>query len=83
MAKVKKSGLGRDFNSLFEDNFIDTKKNAAEIIRISDIEPDPNQPRKQFDEAELTALSASIAEYGLLQPIVHPIYNRLCAMKRQ
>ena len=70
MAKVKKSGLGRDFNSLFEDNFIDTKKNAAEIIRISDIEPDPNQPRKQFDEAELTALSASIAEYGLLQPIV-------------
>ena len=70
MAKVKKAGLGRDFNSLFEDNFIDTKKNAAEIIRISDIEPDPNQPRKQFDEAELTALSASIAEYGLLQPIV-------------
>lgn len=70
MAKVKKSGLGRDFNSLFEDNFIDTKKNAAEIIRISDIEPDPNQPRKQFDEAKLTALSASIAEYGLLQPIV-------------
>ena len=70
MAKVKKSGLGRDFNSLFEDNFIDTKKNAAEIIRISDIEPNPEQPRKQFDEAELTALSASIAEYGLLQPIV-------------
>lgn len=70
MAKVKKSGLGRDFNSLFEDNFIDTKKNPAEMIRISDIEPNPDQPRKNFDEAELAALSASIAEYGLLQPIV-------------
>jgi ParB family chromosome partitioning protein len=70
MAKVKKGGLGRDFNSLFEDNFIDTKKNAAEVLRISDIEPNPDQPRKHFDETELMALSASIAEYGLLQPIV-------------
>ena len=70
MAKVKKSGLGRDFNSLFEDNFIDTKKNAAEIIRISDIEPNPDQPRKTFNDEELASLAASIAEYGLLQPIV-------------
>lgn len=70
MAKVKKAGLGRDFNSLFEDNFIDTKKNPAEMIRITDIEPNPDQPRKTFDEAELASLSASIAEYGLLQPIL-------------
>ena len=70
MAKVKKAGLGRDFNSLFEDNFIDTKKNPAEMIRISDIEPNPDQPRKTFDESELLSLSASIAEYGLLQPIL-------------
>ena len=70
MAKVKKAGLGRDFNSLFEDNFIDTKKNPSEIIRISDIEPNPDQPRKNFDEAELASLAASIAEHGLLQPIV-------------
>ncbi len=70
MAKLKKGGLGRDFNSLFEDNFIDTKKNPAEMIRITDIEPNPDQPRKTFDEAELASLSASIAEYGLLQPIL-------------
>ena len=70
MAKAKKTGLGRDFNSLFEDNFIDTKKNAAEMIRISDIEPNPDQPRKHFDEEALATLSASIAEYGLLQPIL-------------
>ena len=53
MAKVRNTGLGRDFNSLFEDNFIDTKKNPAQMIRISDIEPNPDQPRKNFDEAEL------------------------------
>ena len=70
MAKVKKAGLGRDFNSLFEDNFIATKNNPAEIIRITDIEPNPDQPRKNFDEAELASLAASIAEHGLLQPIV-------------
>ncbi len=70
MAKLKKAGLGRDFNSLFEDNFIDTKKNPAEMIRITDIEPNPEQPRKVFDEAELATLAASIAEYGLLQPIL-------------
>jgi ParB family chromosome partitioning protein len=70
MARLKNTGLGRDFNSLFEDNFIDTKKNPAQMIRISDIEPNPDQPRKTFDEAELSALSASISEYGLLQPIL-------------
>ncbi len=70
MAKVRNTGLGRDFNSLFEDNFIDTKKNPAQMIRVSDIEPNPDQPRKTFDEAELSSLSASIAEYGLLQPIL-------------
>ena len=70
MAKVRNTGLGRDFNSLFEDNFIDTKKNPAQMIRISDIEPNPDQPRKTFDETELSSLSASIREYGLLQPIL-------------
>lgn len=70
MAKVKKGGLGRDFNSLFEDNFIENKKNTAEMLRITDIEPNPDQPRKRFDDTELLALSASIAEHGLIQPIL-------------
>lgn len=70
MAKVKRGGLGRDFNSIFEDNYVDTKKKTAEMIRLSDIEPNPEQPRKTFDEAELTALAASIAEFGLIQPIL-------------
>ena len=82
MAKTKKAGLGRDFNSLFEDNFIDTKKNPAEMIRVADIEPNPDQPRKSFDESELASLSASIAEYGLLQPILVTESNLLAGTYR-
>lgn len=69
-AKLKKSGLGRDFNSLFEDNMIEKARGAAEMLRISDIEPNRAQPRKYFDEGELASLAASIATFGLLQPIV-------------
>ncbi|MCQ2354842.1 MAG: ParB/RepB/Spo0J family partition protein [Clostridia bacterium] len=68
--KTRKGGLGRDFNSLFEDNMIETEKGAVELIRLSDIEPDRAQPRKKFDEAELASLAGSIATFGLLQPIV-------------
>ncbi len=70
MAKNKNIGLGRGLDSLFEDNSFDTKKKPAEMIRVTDIERNPDQPRKVFDEAELASLSASIAEYGLLQPIL-------------
>lgn len=69
-SKARKAGLGRDFTSLFEDNMIDSDKGAVEVIRLSDIEPDRAQPRKNFDEDELSALAASISTFGLLQPIV-------------
>ena len=69
-AKLKKSALGRDFNSLFEDNMIEKARGAAEMLRISDVEPNRAQPRKYFDEEELAALAASIATFGVLQPIV-------------
>ncbi len=70
MAKNKNVGLGRGLDSLFEDNSFDTKKKAAEMIRVTDIERNPDQPRKVFAEDELASLAASIAEYGLLQPIL-------------
>lgn len=69
-SKTRKAGLGRDFTSLFEDNMIDSDKGAVEVIRLSDIEPDRAQPRKNFDEDELASLAASISTFGLLQPIV-------------
>ena len=70
MAKNVRSGLGRDFNSLFEDNMVESAKGVSVMIRLSDIEPNKAQPRKKFDETDLAALAASISELGLLQPII-------------
>lgn len=75
-----KKGLGRSFESLIPDDLLDesfdptaTDDHAVSDLRnikLSDISPDPNQPRRHFDEQALTELSASIAEHGVLQPIV-------------
>lgn len=70
MAKRKLGGLGKGLDSLFED--LPPEEGAeSEVTRLPlrEIEPDPDQPRKNFDEEALAALSASIAENGLLQPI--------------
>ncbi len=65
---VKKGGLGRGFNSVLDENAID---NGGLIeIEISEIEPNKEQPRKDFDEEALSELANSIEKHGLLQPIV-------------
>ena len=70
MAKTR-SGLGRDFYSLLDDNVLASDKaNAASSIRISDIEPRSDQPRKTFEREPLENLADSIAQFGVLQPIV-------------
>lgn len=69
MAK-KTGGLGRDFYSIFDDNILESSKGAAENIRISDIEPRRDQPRKTFEREALEVLADSIATYGVLQPII-------------
>jgi len=65
---MAKGGLGGGLGALFEDNAaeIQTKK----TIRLSDIEPNRNQPRKNFDDAAISALADSIREHGMLQPIL-------------
>ena len=69
MAKGR-GGLGRGLESLFEDASPSFESEARiETIPLREIEPDPDQPRKTFDEETLSELSASIAEHGLLQPI--------------
>lgn len=65
---VKKGGLGRGMNSLLNDNSIDA--GGAVTVNINEIEPNRNQPRKDFDEAALNDLAESIAQHGLIQPIV-------------
>ncbi len=75
-----KRGLGRGFDTLIPtdtiDDFFDPtaeedEKNSKLVeIAIDDIIPDPNQPRREFDEKQLEALSNSIKENGVVQPIV-------------
>lgn len=69
MAK-KPGGLGRDFYAILDDNIMDMKEGAATTLRIAEIEPRADQPRKQFDKESLRALADSIAAYGVLQPIL-------------
>ena len=70
MAK-KKGGLGRGLESLFEDVSPSFEPDNAKIetLPLREIEPDPDQPRKTFEQEPLSELAASIAEHGLLQPI--------------
>jgi ParB family chromosome partitioning protein len=67
-----KGGLGRGLDSLFEDStsILDADSSSVDTLPLREIEPDPAQPRKTFEETSLAELAASIAEHGLLQPIV-------------
>ena len=66
-----KKGLGRGLGALLGDTALQLEETAADPARISiyKIEPNPLQPRKQFDELELQALADSIAANGLIQPL--------------
>ncbi len=64
----KKGGLGRGLESLFNENATDS--DGAVKLNINDIEPNRGQPRKDFDETALSELADSIAQHGLIQPIV-------------
>lgn len=69
MAKGR-GGLGRGLESLFEDAAPSFESDTRiETLPLREIEPDPGQPRKTFDDETLAELSDSIAEHGLLQPI--------------
>ncbi len=65
---AKKGGLGRGLEALFNDNSAD---NGASVnVRLTEIEPNRDQPRQDFDEQALSELADSIAAHGLIQPIV-------------
>lgn len=65
---VKNRGLGRGLDSLFSENA--TEQNGAVTLNINDIEPNRDQPRKIFDDDAVSELADSIAQHGLIQPIV-------------
>jgi ParB family chromosome partitioning protein len=73
-----KRGLGRGLESIFADNYspvekvvtTTVKKDGVQTLRISEIEPKADQPRKYFDTESLEVLAESISQHGLLQPII-------------
>ena len=67
MAKAK-GGLGKGLEALFVDNNTDSQ--AVSALPISEIEPNTDQPRKQFEPSALADLADSIKQYGILQPLV-------------
>lgn len=69
---AKKTGLGKGLDALFANN-IDEEIRDNEVIeklKITEVEPNKNQPRKNFDEEALEELAESIKRYGVIQPII-------------
>ena len=69
MAKKKLGGLGKGLDSLFAELPDISDEPSSSSLPLREIEPDPEQPRKRFDEDALNQLADSITENGLLQPI--------------
>ena len=80
---AKKTGLGKGLNALFADTLeneeeeVQVKKEekildgeVVQTLKLTEVEPNRNQPRKQFDEEALEELADSIKKYGLIQPII-------------
>ncbi|MBQ1536781.1 MAG: ParB/RepB/Spo0J family partition protein [Ruminococcus sp.] len=76
---AKKDRMKNGLDVLFENNFHEESENGGEsttTLRLSLLEPDPDQPRTNFDEEKLGELSENIREHGILQPIlVRPMDN--------
>ena len=66
---MKKKSLGKGLDALFEDNST-TLSSGIERVRMADIVPNKEQPRRDFDLAALEQLAASIREHGVIQPLV-------------
>ena len=73
MPSPKKKALGRGLGSLIQEAQTETaasNNEAANMVSLSEIHPNPNQPRTHFNETELEELSESIRAHGVLQPLL-------------
>jgi len=73
---MAKGALGKGLEAIFEDNIMESDSGVV-TLRLSEIKPNHEQPRKYFDEGALLELSESIREHGVLQPIIvreNPLY---------
>ena len=87
MAVKNKGGLGRGLDALFDDNSLEDASKSAVKLKITEIEPNREQPRKSFDEEALEELANSISTHGVIQPLlVRPLPDggyRLVAGERR
>ena len=67
MAK-RKLGLGRGLDSLFEES--ESWGASIQEIPVGELDPNPDQPRKSFDDESITLLAESIRDQGVLQPLI-------------
>src|SRR3989339_698642 len=69
---INRNGLGKGLSALLGSSNDEDNNEQRGIIelKITDIEPNTNQPRKKFDDIKLTQLSESIKQYGIIQPII-------------
>lgn len=65
---MKKTGLGRGLDALLPEN--NNTENGVAMIAMTEIDRNPDQPRREFDEEGLQALAESIRQAGVLQPIL-------------
>lgn len=66
---MKKGGLGKGLDAIFAENAAEGGEGTV-TVRIDDIEPNRDQPRKEFDSGALAELAESIAQHGVLQPLL-------------
>lgn len=68
---AKKGGLGKGLDALFTENSVEEISGTSAVkLRLSEIEPNKEQPRKTFDEKALSELAQSIERNGILQPLL-------------
>ena len=66
---MSSKGLGKGLSALLGDFDEPTKDSPYQLLPLHKVEPNPNQPRQDFDEEELEALAESITIHGIIQPL--------------
>lgn len=66
---VKKGGLGKGLSAIFMENESEDSRSTV-ALKISELQPNRDQPRREFDEKSLAELADSISQHGILQPLL-------------
>ena len=71
---TKNTGLGKGLGALLSTNIVEEEKiqdgEVIQNLKIIEVEPNKEQPRRSFDEESIEELASSIKEYGVIQPII-------------